>query len=117
MNPTFTVPKSCEDRSAAASERSAGGVAWDGVGWRGMAWEGVVRVAHLRLPDAVHARHRLHVDLRVPVRVEEDARVGGLAVDAEASRARGHEEDELGRYRVTARARVRARVRFSSAEA
>lgn len=34
--------------------------------------------------------------LRVPVRVEEDARVGGLAVDAESARTRRHEEDELG---------------------
>ena len=49
---------------------------------------------HLGLPDAMHARHRLQVDLRVPVGVEEDARVGGLAVDAEAARARRHEEAE-----------------------
>ena len=27
VNPTFTAPKSCEDRPAAASERSAGGAA------------------------------------------------------------------------------------------
>ena len=32
-----------------------------------------VQVHHLGLTDAVHARHRLQVDLRVPVRVEEDA--------------------------------------------
>ena len=106
-----------------------------------------VQVHHLGLTDAVHARHRLQVDLRVPVRVEEDAAeaigqargqpicrgggtrrraagggrraaggkrqaaggkrqaasgshspgVGGLAVDAEAARARGHEEDKPGR--------------------
>ena len=45
--------------------------------------------------------HRLQVLLRVPVAVEEDARVGGLQVDAEAARARRHEEEEdLGAGRV-----------------
>jgi hypothetical protein len=32
-----------------------------------------VQVHHLGLTDAVHARHRLQIDLRVPVGVEEDA--------------------------------------------
>ena len=48
----------------------------------------------LGLPDAVRARHRLHVVLRVPVGVEDDARVGGDQVDAEAARARREQEGE-----------------------
>ena len=32
-----------------------------------------VQVHHLGLTDAVHTRHRLQIDLRVPVRVEENA--------------------------------------------
>ena len=40
------------------------------------------------------ARHRLHVILRVPVRVEDDARVGGGEVDANAASARRQQEDK-----------------------
>ena len=46
----------------------------------------------------VAARHRLHVVLRVPVRVEHDDRVGGGQVDADAAGFGREEEDEgLGR--------------------
>mmetsp|Transcript_54583 Transcript_54583/g.119033 ORF Transcript_54583/g.119033 Transcript_54583/m.119033 type:complete len:421 (+) Transcript_54583:1335-2597(+) len=53
-----------------------------------------VHVHHFLLSDAMDARHCLHVHLRVPVRVEEDAGVRRLAVDAEAASARRHQEDE-----------------------
>ena len=42
-----------------------------------------IHVDGLALAEPVHARHRLHVGLRVPVRVEEDAGVGRLQVDSE----------------------------------
>tara|TARA_B100000768_G_C11156957_1_gene322813 strand:- start:56 stop:430 length:375 start_codon:yes stop_codon:yes gene_type:complete len=63
------------------------------------------------LPDAVRARHRLQVHLRVPVRVEEDDRVGALQVEAEAAGARGEHEYEVGRVgRVELRQQVAAVV-------
>ena len=46
------------------------------------------------LADAMDARHGLQVGLGVPVRIEEDARVRRLEVDAQASRSRRHEEEE-----------------------
>jgi len=48
----------------------------------------------------VAARHRLHVVLRVPVRVEHDDRVGGGQVDADAARARREHEEKGPRHRV-----------------
>ena len=60
----------------------------------GAARDEAINVYRLLLAEAVHARHGLQVHLRVPVGVEENARVGRLQVDAEAARARGHEEDE-----------------------
>eukprot|EP00967_Tisochrysis_lutea_P044243 scaffold53588_cov30-Tisochrysis_lutea.AAC.4 len=53
----------------------------------------------LGLAYSVHARHGLQVNLRVPVRVKEDAGVGRLAVDTKATRAGRHEENEFGRAR------------------
>mmetsp|Transcript_3158 Transcript_3158/g.7492 ORF Transcript_3158/g.7492 Transcript_3158/m.7492 type:complete len:407 (+) Transcript_3158:1050-2270(+) len=49
------------------------------------------------LPDAVRPRHGLHVILRVPIGVEDDARVRCGQVDPQAARARGEEEDECVR--------------------
>ena len=60
----------------------------------------------LCLADPVHARHRLQVDLRVSVRVEHDAGVRRLAVDAQPARARRHEEDEPARARHVERVDV-----------
>ena len=40
------------------------------------------------------SRQRGHAHLRVPVRVEEDARVGGSQVDADAARSGGEQEGE-----------------------
>ena len=54
-----------------------------------------VDVDELLLPDAVAARLRLQVVLRVPVRVEDDHRVRRREVDAEPARAGGEEEDEV----------------------
>ena len=48
----------------------------------------LVHLHGLRLADAVAAGHRLHVVLRVPVAIEDDARVRGDEVDADAARAR-----------------------------
>ena len=60
----------------------------------------LVHLHGLGLADAVHARHGLHVVLRVPVRVEDDHGVGGREVDADAARARREDEDEGVRLRV-----------------
>ena len=65
-----------------------------------------VDVDRLRLAEPVHARHGLEVRLRVPVRVVEHARVRGLQVDAQAARARRHEEDEERARRLVERAHV-----------
>jgi hypothetical protein len=51
---------------------------------------------------------RLQVGVRVPVRVEDDARVGGDKVDAEAARARREEEDVDGGVRVEVLHRLHA---------
>ena len=51
----------------------------------------------LLLADPVRAILRLDVGLRVPVRIEEDDRVGRLQVDAEPAGPRRQEEDELRR--------------------
>ena len=48
----------------------------------------------LLLPDAVTARLRLQVVLRVPVGVVDDDGVGYRQVDAEPARARAQQEDE-----------------------
>ena len=51
----------------------------------------------LRLADAVAARLRLQVVLRVPVGVVDDDRVGRGEVDAHAARARAEQEEKGGR--------------------
>ena len=48
----------------------------------------------LLLTDSVHSRHSLRVNLRVPVRIVQNARVRGLQVDPEAARPGGQEERE-----------------------
>jgi hypothetical protein len=53
------------------------------------------------LADAVGARHRLQVVLRVPVRVEDDDGVGCGQVDAQPARPRGQQEGKVaGVWRV-----------------
>ena len=53
-----------------------------------------VHVNRLFLPDAVHPRHRLRVNLRVPIGIVQNARVRRLQVDAEAARPGGQQEGE-----------------------
>jgi len=48
----------------------------------------------LYLANAVAARLRLQVVLGVPVRVVDDAGVGGGEVDANTARARAQQKDE-----------------------
>ena len=59
-----------------------------------------VHVTRLLLPAAPHARERLGVDGRIPVRVEEDESVGADQVDATAAGLRGKQEGEDGRIGV-----------------
>jgi hypothetical protein len=65
----------------------------------GAAGDEAVHVHGLGLAEPVNPGHRLQVALRVPVRVEEDGGVCGLAVDAETAGPCGHEEEEDGRAR------------------
>ena len=73
--------------------------------------EEAVDVDRLRLPDAVRARHRLEIVLRVPVRVEDDDRVGGGQVDA-WRREEGRKEGWGGGTRVRARTPRRPLVSY-----
>ena len=49
-----------------------------------------------RLPDPMTSRHRLHIILRVPVRVVDDDCVGRDQIDADAARSCGEEHDAHG---------------------